>query len=56
MRLQNDCKEIINVLEDVQSELEEVFDVLDNISYDLANPVVGKLFRSIEFPEINVKI
>ena len=51
LRLQNDCKEIINVLEDVQSELEEVFDVLDNIFCDLANLFVDKLYRSNEFPK-----
>ena len=42
--------EIINVLVVFQSESEEVFDVLDNIFCDLANPFVDKLYRSNEFP------
>ena len=40
----------INVLVVFQSELVEVFDVLDNIFYDLANLFVDKWCRSNEFP------
>ena len=43
--------EIINVLVVFQSGLEEVFDVPDNIFYDLANLFVDKLYRSNEFPK-----